>query len=74
MEGQRQSGGEEVNGVFRDLSAEIQESLRERIQMEGQRQPEHGGREYRELLAQVQECIRELEDGRERWGGPNPKE
>jgi hypothetical protein len=38
MEGQRQPGGEEVNGAFRDLSAEIQESLRERIQMEGQRE------------------------------------
>jgi hypothetical protein len=74
MEGQRQPGGEEVNGAFRDLSAEIQESLRERIQMEGQRQPGHGGREYRELLAQVEECIRELEDVEERWGGPNPEE
>jgi hypothetical protein len=55
MEVQGQPGGEEVNGTFRDLSAEIQESLRERIQMEGQTQPGHGGREYRELLAQVQE-------------------
>jgi hypothetical protein len=43
---------------------QIQESLRKRIQMEG-----HGEREFRELLAQVQENIRELENVEERWGG-----
>jgi hypothetical protein len=49
--------------VLRDKLTQIQESLRIRIQMEG-----HGEREFRELLAQVQENMRELDDVEERWG------
>jgi len=55
--------------VLRDKLTQIQESLRIRIQMEG-----HGEREFRELLAQVQENMRELDDVEERWGGTNPEE
>ena len=43
------------------------------MEMEGQGQPRGEESEFRELLAQMQEIIREVGELEERWQGLNPK-